>query len=226
MQGRRASLGRRAGPDLQEDDPTARAFLEIYEGNLWGSSETVSGPGSERTYAAGLAAALPALFKAHSISSVFDAPCGDLNWMRGVVAKTGVDIVAPLIARLAPLQGKRMQLAVGDIRRMEFPPADLWICRDCWFHLSYADIAATMERFLASATPYILTTSHINDGTFANADCSTGGFRLIDLFSPPFGFPREALASIDDWVAPWPPRRMHLWHRAQLARAVSNLGAV
>ena len=149
--------------------------------------------------------------------------------MRAVVAATGVDycgvdIVAPLIERLAPSQEPRLRLAAGDIRAMDFPPADLWICRDCWFHLSYADIAATMARFLASEIPYILTTSHINDGSFANADCQSGGFRLIDLFAPPFGFPRATLASVDDWVAPWPPRRMHLWRRAQLAHAAQSVG--
>ena len=76
---------------MQDEDAGALAFVDIYRRNLWGSAESASGPGSERAYAAGLAEALPALFQKFGVTRVFYAPCGDLNWMRAVVAKTGVD---------------------------------------------------------------------------------------------------------------------------------------
>ncbi len=196
-------------------------FTAIYRQSLWGSSETVSGPGSEKCYAANLVPALINLFERHDITSIVDAPCGDMNWMVDVLARRklryhGFDLVPELVASLKHLETEHLSIGVSDIRSMTFPGADLWLCRDCWFHLSYADIRASLNAFLASTIPYALLTSHINDRTFANTDVRSGDFRLLDLFSPPFSLSDETVDAIDDWIAPWPPRRLYLWRREQL----------
>ena len=196
-------------------------FTAIYRDSLWGSAETVSGPGSEKSYTAELVPELIALFERHGITSIVDAPCGDMNWMVDILARQkfryyGFDLVPALVAAIKHLETERVSIGVGDIRAMAFPTADLWLCRDCWFHLSYADIAASMTSFLASTIPYALLTSHINESAFANTDIRSGDFRLIDLFSPPFSLPSETVDAVDDWVAPWPPRRLYLWRREQL----------
>jgi hypothetical protein len=45
----------------------------------------------------------------------------------------------------------------------------------------------------------------------------------MDLFRPPYDFPADVLARIDDWLPPDPSRFMCLWTRAHVARAVAAL---
>ena len=208
---------------------TAQIFSTIYKDKLWGDQESVSGAGSTLEYTLHLREQLPRLFEEFSIKSVYDAPCGDFNWMRRVVEKTeitylGADIVPAIISALQKRHGNsRLRFEVADITRDKFPGADLWICRDCLFHLSNGDIARALRNFLTSGTPLFLTTTHINTGEFDNVDIQTGGFRRIDLFSPPYFFSRDTLAQIPDWIAPWPPREMRLWTRDQVASAVKQM---
>jgi hypothetical protein len=196
-------------------------FEEIYRSRSWGSSESVSGDGSELRYTVHLREALPRLFTRFGITKILDAPCGDLNWMREVIAKTGinytgVDIVRPLIESLAPLQTSSISIKHGDIRDMIFPDVDLWMCRDCWIHLSTQDIEKSLKGFKASRIPYLLTTTYIFDHPTENTDIETGSFRFLDLFSPPFSFPKPAVFAIDDWIPPFPRRRLALWRREDL----------
>jgi hypothetical protein len=189
---------------------------------MWGSAETVSGPGSELAYVQTMLPALVALLQNYKIQSIVDAPCGDLNWMREVLNMRpmryhGFDIVPELIAANAHLEREGVSLRVGDIRTLSFPKADLWLCRDCWFHLSFEDIRTSLRAFLRADIPYALLTSHITEPAILNTDIQSGDFRLIDLFEAPFHFPRAYVDALDDWIAPWPPRRLYLWRREQLA---------
>ncbi len=94
------------------------------------------------------------------------------------------------------------------------------ICRDCLFHLSYEDTKQLLDNFVQSNIPYLLTTTYHNDTSFKNKDIITGHFRMIDLFSPPYNFPKEVLFKIDDWVAPESPRSMCLWSKDQIIEAI------
>lgn len=210
---------------LRASAPQTR-FTAIYKGNHWGGDESASGRGSSLAYTDNLRAHLPGLFEQFKIRSVLDAPCGDFHWMRLVTNQlnidyTGADIVKPIIesnqSKYANASTRFVQL---DITRHPLPPADLMICRDCLFHLSYADVRAALVNFVKSGTPYLLTTTHINNGTFRNHDILTGSFRLIDLFSEPFNLPREPLARIADWIEPHPEREMCLWSSEQIAAAL------
>lgn len=203
-------------------------FTRIYETNFWGSAESVSGEGSTLDYTRALRAALPMLFARHGIRRVFDAPCGDFNWMQHLVRGssldyTGADIVAPMIRALSLEHGgPAVRFLHVDITAGPFPPADLWLCRDCLFHLSYADIRRALQVYLDSGIPYVLTSTHRNPGNyFMNTDIRSGDFRRIDLFSPPFGLSRDVLAAIDDWRPPEPPRQMCLWRRDQVAATLA-----
>lgn len=173
-----------------------------------------------------LRAKLPGVLKEFGIRSILDAPCGDFHWMKdflkGVeVDYTGGDIVRPLVDRSnARFANGRIRFVVLDLTASAFPKADLMICRDCLFHLSFADTRAMIRNFVASDIPYLLTTTHKNPQALPNRDIISGDFRLIDLFSAPFHFPADALARIDDWVAPEPEREMCLWSREQAAMAL------
>ena len=202
-------------------------FTEIYKLNYWGSDESASGGGSTLSYTERLRKDLPTLFARFSVKSVFDAPCGDFNWMRHVLAQypvdyVGGDIVLPLIASLNQTYANgRTRFIHIDLTRATFPAADLMICRDCLFHLSYEDTRAVLRNFCASDIAYLLTSTHKNTNS-SNRDIQTGDFRFIDLFSAPYNFPADPLFRIPDWKEPGPEREMCLWSRAQIAAVLGN----
>lgn len=203
-------------------------FTWIYQNNHWGSCESASGTGSTLVYTKNLRKELPDLLKIYSIKSIFDAPCGDFNWMRHLLPNISVkyiggDIVKPLIDELSLQYGNEKISFIHFDLVNEMPPSvDLMICRDCLFHLSYKDIHSVLRNFLESGIPYILTTTHVNNGSFVNVDISTGDFRLIDLAAYPFNFPANPIASIDDFIPPDPERKMCLYTREQIGLAVSS----
>jgi SAM-dependent methyltransferase len=215
---------------LRKSTP-AEIFANIYEKNVWHDSESVSGAGSTLRYTENLRKHLPEVFSSLSIKSVYDAPCGDFNWMREVVSGNdilyfGGDIVPALIEENAQHnQDGRIKFRVADITVDKFPKVDLWICRDCLFHLSNKDIYLALKNYVSSEVPYVLTTTHINDTGFKNVDIPTGDFRLIDLFSAPFFLCGEVKFRISDWVDPHPPREMCLWTKEQVSRVLPKMKA-
>lgn len=214
---------------LRERPPAAEGvFTRIYANNDWKSDESASGEGSTLAYTAGLRQALPALFEKFAVRSMFDAPCGDFNWMRVLLEDvridyTGGDIVKTLVDENAARYGGPTRRFVHfDLTRDAFPRADLWFCRDCLFHLSFDDTRRALRRFVDSDIPYVLTTTHKNRDGFVNRDIPTGSYKPMDLFSAPYNFPRDVLYRIDDWVAPFPEREMCLWSRQQIAAALKS----
>ena len=69
-----------------------------------------------------------------------------------------------------------------------------------------------------------MTTTHLNVSGFDNADIAAGGFRLIDLYKPPYRLPREVLYRIPDYVFPYPQRELCVWSRAQVRAALGERG--
>jgi SAM-dependent methyltransferase len=204
-------------------------FTALYKGRYWGGdkqNESFSGPGSTLEYTQVLRRELPKLFDQFAIRRVFDAPCGDFKWMKHVVHECpgveyiGADIVTRMIkANNAQHANERIRFFHADLTQSEFPKADLMICRDCLFHLSYQDIKLVLNNFVASGIPFLLTSTHL--GAVANRDICSGDFRLMDLFSTPFNFSKDVLYRIEDWVPPFPPREMCLWSRDQVLSALS-----
>jgi hypothetical protein len=208
---------------------SAAVFAEIYAKGLWKGGLSHSGLGSEMAYTENLRFYLPILFDRFGIRKIVDAACGDFNWMRLVpltsdMSYLGIDIVPRVIAHnQRRYADARHRFQVANIVADPLPTADLLICRDCLFHLSNHDVVLVLRNFVASNSRYLLTSSHVNEGGFTNLDISTGHFRLIDLFSPPFCLPRQVHYHIDDYVAPFPPRAMYLWDRTQVGGALRQL---
>ena len=202
-------------------------FTNIFKKNEWGDRESVSGPGSTLVYTVGLREELKNLFEKFNIHKVFDAPCGDFNWMKEVVNQNdieylGGDIVKEIIdLNKDNFQNSKTNFTHLDITSSIFPNYDLWICRDCFIHLSYDDILLSLKNFCNSNIPYILTTSHINNNTFINNDIETGGFRYIDLFSFPFNFPENPLYRIEDWRPPYKAAEMLLFTKDQIKSIIN-----
>lgn len=200
-------------------------FNIIAKINYWGSRESISGPGSTLGSTKNLRHELPNMFKSFDIKVVFDAPCGDFNWMKSVVEMTNItylggDIVKSIVEDNRSRNSHNDTGFVHfDITKDFFPKADLWICRDCLFHFSYGDTILAIERYLESKIPYMLTSTHKNIQPFDNTDIKTGDFRLIDLFSNPYSFSNEPLLRIDDSFTLNTPREICMWSHNQILDA-------
>ena len=132
---------------LSKDDDIETRFTKIYSNNYWGNKESVSGSGSTLEYTENIRNGLNKLINQYSITSIFDAPCGDFNWMKLLIKNNnniqyiGGDIVKPLIeSNIALYQSERVKFKHIDLTSDTYPYADLMFCRDCLFHLSYNDI--------------------------------------------------------------------------------------
>lgn len=203
-------------------------FSEIYERQVWKHGGAPgSGDGSSLAYTQSFRRGLEALLTERGIKTLFDAPCGDMHWMRTVTLPAGTlyrggDIVPPLInEHRRAFDPAIYQFHVFDITRDSFPPADLWLCRDCLFHLSYDDIFAALGQFVSSSIPLALITSHTE--VQRNWDIDTGEWRCLDLTKAPFHLPAPAFA-IEDWVEGHPKRVVGLWTRAEIAAALARRG--
>ena len=201
-------------------DRERETFDAIYNANLWSCSESKSGYGSTLAYTAQLRKDLRNLVEYYDIRSLLDAPCGDFNWMQQIefpedFRYIGGDIVGGLVDELSnKYKDARRTFVTMDVSRDALPDVDLWLCRDCLFHLPNSDILATLQNFQRSEIRFLLTT------TFrfprSNIDITHGAFRYINLSLAPFCLPKP-LTYIKDYVVPFAPRWLGLWSRAQLA---------
>ena len=183
--------------------PTEEVFTRIYkEGKTWRSGESVSGKGSTLAFTANLRPALSKLIKDRNIRVLFDAPCGDFNWMKevelGDCKYIGGDIVRDLIdENIAKYEKENRKFVYCDIIRSNLPKADMIMCRDCLFHMPFRDIKLALKNFKASGSVYLLSTTF--PGCSTNVEGQTGGYRDINLCKPPFNLP-DPIDIIDEQV--------------------------
>mgnify|MGYP006088907045 FL=1 len=179
-------------------------FNKIYSTNYWLDNESRSGTGSSLRSTENIRFHLLKILEKFNIKKLFDAPCGDFNWMSQVLKSVeidylGSDIVKDLIVSNKKYENDKIKFSKLDIIVDKLPVSDLMICRDCLFHFSYKDIFLFLNNFLSSDIKYILLTSHLNaEHKFENKDIVTGDFRKIDLFSKPFNFEKNYIYSFDD----------------------------
>jgi hypothetical protein len=175
-------------------------FTPFYTENLWGDSESRSGPGSNHTLTAKLRHELPILLQEIGARTLLDAPCGDFNWMKDTKLSLdlywGIDVIPDLITRNRRLYGDlRTQFVLLDLTRDWLPDADVILCRDCFIHFSYRHIAAALRNFKSTRATYLLTNTY-NEWR-RNGNIRTGDFRHLNLLLPPFNFP-PPLREIDE----------------------------
>jgi hypothetical protein len=205
--------------------PVAEIFDRVWRENYWGSPESRSGRGSQAVRTATYRRGLRELFKARGFHRIFDAPSGDLNWMSSLVAETKLDYlggdISPLVVEDARSRHPHLETRLFDITRDPFPQADVWHCRDCLFHLPYADIRRALNNFVDSSTiPYALLTTYRSWLPVRNLDVPVGGFRYLDLEAAPIAL-AKAEHYIADYLFGWDfPRYVGLWSRQSVARAL------
>lgn len=214
-----------AVPPLPFAEAAKSKFDQIATGNLWGSTESLSGAGSEVARTERYRAALIRFVRESGFRSMLDAPCGDLNWMQLALEQLEIDYVggdiSPSLIEMNRRRFPELQFIEIDITSDPFPAADVWHCRDCLFHLSYRDVDLALRNFVRSEIPYALITNH--RGLIRNMDIETGGWRYIDLRRAPFNLPAPE-TMLDDYNPGDLPRYVGLWTREQIQQALSRDG--
>ncbi|WP_409438911.1 hypothetical protein [Psychromonas sp. GE-S-Ul-11] len=167
-------------------------FTNIYKNNVWNSDESRSGPGSEKLVTKTLVKGINSFLSQYEISSIFDCPCGDFNWFKNVdysnVTYLGGDIVKEIIQdNLINYFNLETNFIEFDLTSQNMPASDVWLCRDCFIHLSNKDIKKVLNNFIESHIEYCLLTTMIDVKN--NKDILTGQWRLLNLQAPPFNFP-------------------------------------
>jgi hypothetical protein len=188
--------------DVSNDSPInlQRRFSKVYKQNLWGDSESRSGPGSRRDSGQAVHAisVLNRLCSEHGISSISDIPCGDFNWFHDFlypnpgISYTGYDIVPDLITRNRRIF--RYNFDLLDVSSQIPPPADLIFCKDLFNHLIYRSIANSLLNMIASKSKFLLVSNNFNYienvDLIDNVNTQTEhGSRHFDLTLAPFYFP-------------------------------------
>jgi SAM-dependent methyltransferase len=177
-----------------------RAFTTIYERNLWGAGETVSGDGSTLEFSASLREVLPRLFEELGAESLVDVGCGDFHWMKAVELNgtryIGVDVVEPLIKRNVQLYSSETHtFVIADVTKDRIPIADIAFCRHCLFHLSNRQVNRVIRNLKNTGSKYLLATT--SSLVTNNVDIWPGSFRPINLEIPPFNLPKP-IRILDD----------------------------
>ncbi len=176
-------------------------FSDIHKSNAWGSTESVSGRGSEFANTAQLIRELPLLLHDLHVRTMLDAPCGDFNWMQhvdlGNICYHGVDVVPDVVQRNVARYARDVRtFSQLDILQDAIPSVDLILCRDCLFHFSHVDVFRALRAFADSGSTWLLTTTQIYRGLPRNGNIVTGQWTPINLELPPYNLP--------------PPRRLLL----------------
>jgi hypothetical protein len=135
----------------------------------------------------------------------------------------GGDIVPELVARLQQKYARSPRTRPGDApsRRFidfdlivdNFPSADIWLCKDCFQHLSNSDIRLVLNNFRRSQVKIALISNHTD--VSSNTDIETGQFRHVDLTRAPFNLPPPRQILPDEPVG-GEPRFIGVWHREDL----------
>ena len=220
----RRLVKKRIGKLIPQTDSAEEVFRQIYRTNYWGSMESVSGNGSTLASTEVFRTEFENLLHSMSVASLFDAPCGDFNWIKHVTFPVGMkyigaDIVKELIESLKIRydgDDSKTFLAM-DITNGDHPKSDLWLCRDSLFHLSFADIFKAFERFVLSGTRYcLLTTQPL---VSHNMDIKTEFHREINLLEEPFRLPKPDIV-LRDLPARETERALGLWRNEDIAEIV------
>lgn len=210
----------RGGTDaqLQGADLKAR-FDTIYKAGIWRHGDHAtpgSGQGSSLASTDSLRRTLLSLLTQLGAKTLLDVGCGDLSWMQHLPIEAdyiGIDVVDTVIERNREIferPGRRF--AVLDATIDELPEADVVLCREVLFHLSFDDIHRLLRNVLSKNRRWLILTS--DRQTLFNSNIPTGDFRLLNLEARPFGFPPPR-HEIDD-SAVFPRRIVGVWDAAQV----------
>jgi len=194
-------------------------FSHIFKNNSWQSKESVSGTGSTLKATAELIPQLVGLFSELKIRSLIDCPCGDFNWIKSALYDLekyyGYDVV-PEVVELAKYKAKGLNIAefgVANLVRDRLPEADIILVRDCFVHLSFAEIIEAVKNLKLTKIKWLLTTTFPD--VEKNIDVKTGQWRPLNMEVSPLGWQQPDKLLIERPSIPpnkrWGRKALGLW---------------
>jgi len=181
------------------DAARQRMFEDVYSHSTWTHGDPTipkSGSGSTLTKTKGTRRALQEAVVRYNITSIVDAPCGDLTWMRAMfpffkkrnVQYTGVDIATAEITQL------RKEFPEHRFKRLDMvsailPKADLIFSRQALQHMNAEDNLRVINNWHRSGARYVLQTTYRSDVNSNYQLVSGGSNSLINLETGPYNFP-------------------------------------
>lgn len=218
-------LRQRRGLVTSHLQAAARAdrFRDAYRARAWVThegQESRSGLGSDIAAAGRVATALPELLERLGCRRLLDVGCGDWNWMQHVELPceyVGVDVVDEVIKANRHYERPGVTFAVVDAVIGPLPEADVVLCREVLFHLSFRDGLATLRNIRACAAWLIATT---DTSIWFNSDIRSGDYRRLNLQRSPYRLPTPHGMISDDAVIPG--RVLGLWPSAELPLSISE----
>jgi SAM-dependent methyltransferase len=194
-------------------------FSYIYDNSIWqmGDETTpASGKGSRLDSTLTVRRELPKVLDSLGAKSILDLGCGDFSWMKEVKLRQlyiGADIVESVIRannqRFSSLQYRFVTI---DATKDTLPVADVVLCREMMFHLSFMDIARTWKNITASGGEYVMLTN--DKATRFNSDIISGDYRVLNFHVRPFFLPAP-LYSISDGAV-FNGRSLDVWKISDL----------
>jgi len=165
-------------------------FNDIAKNNKWGDKESISGPGSNNEQTKVIKEQIPLLIAKYQITTMFDVPCGDFNWMQHIVDKIPNYIGGDCVNDIIVSNDKKynQQFVHFDIVTDPIPSdVDMIFCRDLLVHFPKSLIIKVLQKIKDSNVKYLLMTTFINRQF---SDINIGSWRPISFFNPPFNFPQ------------------------------------
>jgi len=178
---------------------------------------TIAGPGSTMQGTDYLRKNLPAFFKKHNITSIFDAGCCDCHWMSTLVENfkyQGGDISRNIVEHLQK-HNPTLDIIWHDVTTDPLPAVDLLFVRDVAIHLIEEDKQRLISNWLSSGIPWILTTQ---DDRIENIDFKYNFSEFpesqVNWRVSPWNFPEPTDVLLESEQGN--NRKLALWHRTQL----------
>lgn len=175
---------------------------------------TRSGLGSEEFNTERLISELPEILRELDCKTLLDLGCGDWNWMTNVELPCdymGVDIVPEIIEANKRHERQGVRFLLANASEAELPSADVALCREMLFHLSFKDGKAALSNIKKSSRWLIATT---DTSICFNSDMVTGDYRMIYLHCPPYKLPPPYQSIPDDALSPG--RALEVWKTCDL----------
>lgn len=163
-------------------------FDSIYTNSVWGYK---SGPGSDPFTARTWIDVVNFFIKTKEICSILEVGCGD--WQVGSkynldgIFYKGIDASSVIIEEVkSTYETDNIQFLRADAETVEFPKADLILCKDVLQHLPNSSVAIIMKKILENSRYALIC----DDWTETNTgDIEAGGHRRLNLMEGQFDYP-------------------------------------
>lgn len=187
--------------------------FEVFKGG-WPGDETVCGWGSMLEHTTDMRMMLPYLIEKYGITSINDAGCGDLNWIKHTDLKGASYIGYDLFERESwvELREQGWKLRTLDITEKYMAPAIMAMVRDVFIHLPNTDILKALDKIRRTHVLLLASTFvSMSAAPFSNEDRIQNvsmHHSKLDLSAAPFNL-GEPIARIHE---DYPHKYTALWN--------------